>query len=92
MAILGKRASQISAELKEELGGKLEEFNTHSKNLEEVFENREQIEIYVTTKNFRKLPCWPSKNGLDDEIYFRHPEEVEEKNKPCFKASTSWSG
>jgi len=45
VAIISKRANQISAELKEELNGKLNEFATHTDNLEEVFENREQIEI-----------------------------------------------
>jgi DNA-directed RNA polymerase subunit K/omega len=44
LVVIAKRANQISSELKEELNGKLSEFNTSSDNLEEVFENREQIE------------------------------------------------
>ena len=45
IAIMGKRANQISVEIKEELKKKLDEFSSSSDNLEEVFENREQIEI-----------------------------------------------
>ena len=78
LAILGKRANQISAELKEELSGKLEEFNTHSENLEEVFENREQIEISRYYEKLPKASLLSIQEWLDDEIYFRHPE-VEEK-------------
>ena len=42
---MSKRANQISTEMKEELSAKLQEFSSHSDNLEEIFENREQIEI-----------------------------------------------
>ena len=78
LAILGKRANQISAELKEELSGKLEEFNTHTENLEEVFENREQIEISRYYEKLPKASLLAIQEWLDDEIYFRHTE-VEEK-------------
>ncbi|HEV7231177.1 MAG TPA: DNA-directed RNA polymerase subunit omega, partial [Bacteroidia bacterium] len=44
VAIISKRANQIGAEIKEELTQKLNEFASHTDNLEEVFENREQIE------------------------------------------------
>jgi DNA-directed RNA polymerase subunit K/omega len=50
---ISKRANQINVELKEELGQKLEDFSTHTDNLEEIFENREQIEI---SKIYEKLP------------------------------------
>ncbi|MBZ0244010.1 MAG: DNA-directed RNA polymerase subunit omega, partial [Bacteroidales bacterium] len=53
VAILSKRANQISADLKEELNNKIAEFATSSDNLEEVFENREQIEI---AKFYERLP------------------------------------
>ena len=53
LVIISKRANQISSELKEELNAKLSEFNTASDNLEEVFENREQIEI---SKYYERLP------------------------------------
>ena len=53
VAIIGKRANQISADIKQELNQKLQEFATTSDSLEEVFENREQIEI---SRYYEKLP------------------------------------
>jgi DNA-directed RNA polymerase subunit K/omega len=50
---LSKRANEINVELKEELGQKLEDFASHTDNLEEIFENREQIEI---SRIYEKLP------------------------------------
>ena len=72
--ILAKRSNQIASELKEELNQKLSEFASYTDNLEEVFENREQIEI---SKHYEKLPKPTSiavQEWLDDEIYFRHTE------------------
>jgi DNA-directed RNA polymerase subunit K/omega len=73
IAILAKRANQISKELKDELNRKIEEFSSTGDNLEEVFENREQIEI---AKHYEKLPK-PSliaiQEFLEDEIYYRNP-------------------
>ncbi|HRH11474.1 MAG TPA: DNA-directed RNA polymerase subunit omega [Bacteroidia bacterium] len=73
VAIMSKRANQISTEIKEELSGKLQEFSSHTDNLEEVFENREQIEI---SKHYEKLPK-PSlisiQEFLEDKIYYRNP-------------------
>jgi len=79
--IAAKRANQISVEMKLELNRKLEEFASYTDNLEEVFENPEQIEI---SKFFERLPK-PSLISLqeltDDQIYFRINEapEIEEK-------------
>ena len=74
VVILSKRANQISHELKDELNRKIEEFSTTSDNLEEVFENREQIEI---SKYYERLP----KHTLialtefeNDQIYVRKAE------------------
>lgn len=73
VAIMSKRANQISIEMKEELSAKLQEFSSHSDNLEEIFENREQIEI---SKFYEKLPK-PSlisvQEFLEDKIYYRNP-------------------
>ena len=78
VAIMSKRANQISSEIKEELSGKLQEFSSHTDNLEEVFENREQIEI---SKHYEKLPK-PSliaiQEFLEDKIYFRNPAKTAE--------------
>tara|TARA_B100000767_G_C19476356_1_gene414290 strand:+ start:211 stop:552 length:342 start_codon:yes stop_codon:yes gene_type:complete len=71
--VLSKRADQIGTELKQELNAKLEEFASTTDNLEEIFENREQIEI---SKFYEKLP----KPGLiaqeewkNEEIYYKNP-------------------
>lgn len=73
VAIISKRANQISSEMKEELSAKLAEFASHSDNLEEIFENREQIEI---SKFYEKLPK-PSlisiQEFLEDKTYYRNP-------------------
>ena len=53
IAIMGKRANQIAVEIKDELKKKLDEFSSSSDNLEEVFENREQIEI---SRFYERLP------------------------------------
>lgn len=53
VAIIGKRANQISADMKQELNQKLQEFATTNDSLEEVFENREQIEI---SRYYERLP------------------------------------
>jgi len=75
IVIVGKRAEQINAELRSELHNKLDEFAVHNSSLEEVFENREQIEI---SKHYEKLPKPTSiaiREWLDDEIYYRKTEE-----------------
>jgi len=75
--IVAKRANQISVEMKEELSRKLEEFANYTDNLEEVFENREQIEI---SKYYERLPK-PSLIAMqefeDAEIYYRDPSNPE---------------
>lgn len=75
LVAISKRANQISAETKEELTQKLQEFATSSDNLEEIFENREQIEI---SKHYEKMPkatAIATQELLDDKIYMRKPEE-----------------
>lgn len=72
--ICAKRANQIATELKEELNKKLEEFANYTDNLEEIFENREQIEI---SKYYERLPK-PTLLALEefenDQIYYRFTE------------------
>ena len=71
--ILGKRANQVSIEMKQDLDAKLQEFASYSDNLEEVFENHEQIEI---SRFFEKLPK-PSLIAVEEwkegEVYYRNP-------------------
>lgn len=75
IVIMGRRAEQINSEIRTELHNKLDEFAVHNATLEEVFENREQIEI---SKHYEKLPKPTSiaiKEWLDDEIYFRKTDK-----------------
>ncbi|TXC76152.1 DNA-directed RNA polymerase subunit omega [Luteibaculum oceani] len=79
IVVVSKRANQLSKILKEELTSKLSEFATTSDNLEEVFENREQIEI---SRFYEKLPKPHSiafEEMLEGNTYFRKVEEEEEK-------------
>ncbi|NOY97499.1 MAG: DNA-directed RNA polymerase subunit omega [Chlorobi bacterium] len=77
--ILAKRANQISSELKEELNQKLQEFASYTDNLEEIFENREQIEI---SKFYEKLPK-PTLIAFQElkegQIYHRNPAKESRK-------------
>ncbi len=74
VAIVSRRANQISGELKEELNRKLEEFASYTDNLEEVFENREQIEISKFYERLPKPTLIAMQEFMDDQIYFRKPE------------------
>lgn len=73
--VVSKRANQISVELKEELTSKLAEFASTTDNLEEIFENREQIEI---SRFYEKLPkpnAMALKEFIDGKVYFRKQNE-----------------
>ncbi len=75
VAIISKRANQIAADLKQELNHKLQEFASASDNLDEVFENREQIEI---SKFYEKLPkptLLATTEFENGEVYFRNPSK-----------------
>ena len=75
ISIISRRAEQINSEIKKELIEKLEEFATYNDSLEEIFENKEQIEV---SKFYEKLPkphALAVKEWLDDKIYHRNTEE-----------------
>ena len=75
ISIISKRAEQINSEIKKELIEKLEEFATYNDSLEEVFENKEQIEV---SKFYEKLPkphALAVKEWLDGKIYYRNTAE-----------------
>lgn len=78
IVVISKRANQIGVEIKEELNSKLAEFASNNDNLEEVFENREQIEI---SKHYERLPK-PTLVAIDeflgDKVYFRNPSKEQE--------------
>lgn len=76
--IISKRANQLSVEMKQDLDSKLQEFASYSDNLEEVFENHEQIEI---SRFYEKLPK-PSLMAIEEwkegEIFYRNPAKEKE--------------
>ena len=79
ITVLSKRSNQINIEMKEELDQKLDEFATSTDNLEEIFENREQIEV---SRYYERLP----KSGAiaiqeleNDKIFWKSPENEDSK-------------
>lgn len=75
VAIISKRANQISGEIKQDLTKKLSEFATYNDSLEEVFENREQTEI---SRYYEKLPkptLLATQEFIDGNVYFRDPSK-----------------
>ena len=79
VVIMSKRANQIAMKMKEDLSKKLKEFASSNDNLEETFENREQIEI---SRYYEKLPK-PTLIAADEfmngRIYYRNPAKDKEK-------------
>lgn len=73
IAIISKRANQISGEIKEELTNKLAEFASNTDNLEEIFENREQIEISKFYERLPKPSLMAIQEFFEDKIYYRNP-------------------
>ena len=79
VAIIGKRSNQIAAEMKSDLSKKLQEFASYSDNLEDVFENREQIEI---SRYYEKLPkptLIATQEYMEEKVYYRNPSKEKEK-------------
>jgi len=77
--IIGKRANEIAVEIKQDLGKKLQEFSSSVDSLEEIFENREQIEI---SRYFERLPkptLIATQEYVDHEIYYRNPAKEKDK-------------
>lgn len=80
VAIIAKRANQISLDIKQELNKKLQEFASYNDSLEEVFENREQIEI---SRYYEKLPkptLIATQEFVDGNIYYRDPSKEAKEN------------
>ena len=71
--IIGKRSNEIASDIKRDLERKLQEFSSYTDSLDEVFENREQIEI---SRYFERLPkptLIATQDFIDKEVYFRNP-------------------
>jgi len=78
VTIIAKRARQISSRIKEELNSKLTEFATTVDNLEEVFENREQIEISKFYERMPKPSILATEEFLEGRLSFVRPDTTEE--------------
>lgn len=77
ISIISKRAAQINGDIKKELLEKLDEFATYNDSLEEIFENKEQIEV---SKFYEKLPkphALAIQEWLEDKIYYRNTQDEE---------------
>ena len=75
IAVISKRANQINISLKEELHNKLEEFASHTDSLEEIHENKEQIEI---SKAYERMPnpaLLATTEFMEDKVYYRKNED-----------------
>ena len=77
--IISKRANQISADIKRDLERKLQEFASYSDSLEEVFEDREQIEISRYFERLPKATLIAAQEYENQEVYFRNPAKEKDK-------------
>jgi len=71
ISVIGRRASQISVTVKEELQKRLEEFNVHGDNMEEIHENKEQIEVSRYYERMANPALQAINEFFNDEIYYR---------------------
>ncbi|MGG8495112.1 DNA-directed RNA polymerase subunit omega [Tenacibaculum sp. TC6] len=74
ISIIAKRATQINSDLKKELVDKLDEFATYNDSLEEVFENKEQIEVSKFYERLPKPHAIAVEEWLEGKVYFRTPD------------------
>jgi DNA-directed RNA polymerase subunit K/omega len=77
IVIMAKRAAQINGDLKKELIDKLDEFATHNDSLEEVFENKEQIEVSKFYERLPKPTAMAVEEWLESRTYHRNPDSEE---------------
>jgi DNA-directed RNA polymerase subunit K/omega len=75
IAIIAKRANQINISLKEELHNKLEEFASHTDSLEEIHENKEQIEISRAYERMPNPALLSTQEFLEEKVYYRKNED-----------------
>ena len=75
ISLIAKRAVQINSDLKKELVDKLDEFATYNDSLEEVFENKEQIEVSKFYEKLPKATAIAVEEWLNDKVYHRTPEK-----------------
>lgn len=81
VAIIAKRANQISIEIKQDLNKKLAEFASYNDSLEEVFENREQIEISRYYEKLPKATLLATQEFTEGNVYWRDPSKDKEEEQ-----------
>ena len=79
VCIIAKRANQIALEMKHDLERKLQEFTTSTDNLEEVTENREQIEISRYYERLPKPTLIATQEYIEGKVYYRNPAKEKDK-------------
>lgn len=75
ISVIARRAEQINTDIRRELVDKLEEFATYNDSLEEIFENKEQIEVSKFYERLPKPHALAVQEWLDDKIYFRNTDD-----------------
>ena len=78
VAMLSKRSNQIASDVKRELHKKIEEFSSNIDPVDEIYENREQIEIVKHYEQMPKPTLQAIQEYLDDEIYYRNPAKEDQ--------------
>ena len=78
LSIIAKRSNQINSDIRKELHEKLDEFATHNDSLEEIFENKEQIEVSKFYERLPKPQAIAIEEWLNDKIYHRNTEDHNE--------------
>ena len=78
ISVIAKRATQINGEIKKELLEKLDEFATYNDSLDEIFENKEQIEVSKFYERLPKPQALAIQEWLEDKIYYRNTKDTEE--------------
>ncbi len=81
VVIISKRAEQINEEIREELHEKLEEFATSTETLEEIFDNKEQIEVSKFYENLAKPISMATEEWKEGKVYYRYPEVSVDETK-----------
>ena len=81
VTVLSKRSNQINIEMKEELNQKLDEFATSNDNLEEIFENREQIEVSRYYERLPKCGAIAIQELEQEKIFWKSPEKEDSLEK-----------
>ena len=78
VALLSKRSNQIASDMKRELHKKIEEFASNIDTMDEIFENREQIEVVRHYEQMPKPTLQATQEYLDDELYYRNPAKEDQ--------------